>query len=98
LPEPEDEEEFYHVDLIGLEVVTVDGAPFGRVMAIEDFGAGEVVEIARSGAPAVTAPFTRACFPTVDLKAGRLVIDPPEGLLDEPEPEASAGTDRRRHG
>jgi 16S rRNA processing protein RimM len=93
LPAPEDEEEFYLVDLIGLEVITVDGEPFGRVTAIEDYGAGEVVEIARPGAPGVAAPFTRACFPTVDLKAGSMVIDPPEGLFDEP-----AAGDARRHG
>jgi 16S rRNA processing protein RimM len=96
LPEPEDEEEYYLVDLIGLAVETVDGSPFGRVVAIEDYGAGDVVEIALAGkAGTVAAPFTRACFPVVDIAGGRLVIDPPPGLLDRPEP-APAG--RRRHG
>lgn len=87
LPESDDEDEFYHVDLIGLAVVTVDGEPFGTVASIDDFGAGDVVEIARGAADepsnSVFAPFTRACFPTVDIAAGRLVIDPPAGLLDE---------------
>lgn len=101
LPEPADDEEFYHVDLIGLDVVTVAGEPFGRVVAVADHGAGDVVEIARPGevAASVAAPFTRACFPVVDLTAGRLVIDPPPGLLDEPDAGDDAGVRQgQRHG
>ena len=82
LPQP-DAEEFYHADLIGLEAVLGDGTPIGRVRAIHDFGAGDTLELARPGAPPVMVPFTRAVVPSVELAAGRLVLDPPPGLLDE---------------
>lgn len=67
------DDEFYHADLIGLEVVDTGGAVLGRVRAIHDFGAGDVIEIA--GANELMLPFTRAVVPTVDLSAGRLVAD-----------------------
>ena len=76
-------EEYYHADLIGLEAVLADGTPVGRVRAIHDFGAGDTLELTRPGAPPVMVPFTRAVVPSVELAAGRLVLDPPPGLLDE---------------
>jgi len=82
LPQTEDEE-YYHADLIGLEAVLGDGTPVGQVRAIHDFGAGDTLELARPGAPPVMVPFTRAVVPSVELGAGRLVLDPPPGLLDE---------------
>jgi 16S rRNA processing protein RimM len=85
LPETE-AEEYYHVDLIGLEAVLGDGTPVGRVRAIYDFGAGDTLELVRPGAPPVLVPFTRAVVPTVELDAGRLVLDPPPGLLSDGEP------------
>jgi 16S rRNA processing protein RimM len=84
LPQTEDEE-YYHADLIGLEAVLGDGTPVGQVRAIHDFGAGDTLELARPGAPALMVPFTRAVVPKVELAAGRLVLDPPPGLLDESE-------------
>jgi 16S rRNA processing protein RimM len=79
---PAGEEEYYHADLIGLEAVLIGGAPLGRVCAVYDFGAGDTLEIARPQGPPVVVPFTRSVVPVVDLAAGRLVIDPPPGLLD----------------
>jgi 16S rRNA processing protein RimM len=80
---PPDEEEYYHADLIGLEAVFLDGSPFGRVRAVHDFGAGDSLEVTRAdGGGTVLVPFTRAAVPVVDVAAGRLVIDPPQGLLD----------------
>lgn len=76
------DDEFYHSDLIGLEVVDTGGAPVGRVRAVQDFGAGDILEIARPGGGEAMLPFTRAVVPTVDLEAGRIVVDPPEGALD----------------
>jgi 16S rRNA processing protein RimM len=76
-------EEYYHADLIGLEAVLGDGTPVGRVRAVHDFGAGDTLELARPGAPPIMVPFTRAVVPIVELAAGRLVLDPPPGLLDE---------------
>lgn len=82
LPAPE-EDEFYHADLIGLAVETTDGIPFGTVRALHDFGAGDVIEIVPVGAGTpVVLPFTREVVPVVDLAAGRIVVDPPKGLLD----------------
>jgi 16S rRNA processing protein RimM len=78
-------EEYYHADLIGLEAVLGDGTLVGRVRAIHDFGAGDTLELARPGAPPLMVPFTRAVVPNVELAAGRLVLDPPPGLLDENE-------------
>jgi 16S rRNA processing protein RimM len=76
-------DEYYHADLIGLEVVLPDGARLGTVRAVHDFGAGDTLEIARASGPPVMVPFTRAVVPVVDLDAGRLVVDPPPGLLEE---------------
>jgi 16S rRNA processing protein RimM len=99
LPTPQ-AEEYYHADLVGLAAVLTDGTPVGQVRAIHDFGAGDVIEIARPAAPPALVPFTRAVVPSVDLAAGKLVIDPPPGLIDavaeEPAPgkvggEAEAG-------
>jgi len=81
LPQPEPEE-YYHADLIGLDVVLGDGTPVGRVRAVHDFGAGDTLEIERSAAPPVMVPFTRAVVPAVEVEAGRLVIAPPPGLLE----------------
>ncbi len=81
LPQTETEE-YYHADLIGLEAVLGDGTPVGRVRAIHDFGAGDTLELARPDAPPIMVPFTRAVVPNVELAAGRLVLDPPPGLLD----------------
>lgn len=82
LPPPEDEE-YYHVDLIGLAAMLADGTELGRVHAIHDFGAGDSLEIERNGAAPLVVPFTRAVVPVVEIGAGRLVIDLPEGLLDD---------------
>jgi 16S rRNA processing protein RimM len=85
LPHPE-AEEYYHADLIGLEAVLSDGTPVGRVRAVHDFGAGDTLELARISAPPIMVPFTRAIVPIVELAEGRLVLDPPPGLLDDGEP------------
>lgn len=70
-------DEFYHADLIGLAVVDTGGAELGRVRAVLDHGAGDILEIARPGAPELLVPFTHAAVPTVDLAARRIVVDPP---------------------
>jgi 16S rRNA processing protein RimM len=79
-------DEYYHADLIGLEAVLGDGTIVGRVQAIYDFGAGDTLELGRAGAPPVMVPFTRAVVPIVELAEGRLVLDPPPGLLDDLRP------------
>jgi 16S rRNA processing protein RimM len=79
---PPDEEEYYHADLIGLAATLANGTQLGEVCAVHDFGAGDTLEIVRSAGPPLMVPFTRAVVPTVDIAAGRLVIDPPPGLLE----------------
>ena len=69
-----DEDEYYHADLIGLAAVTTSDQPLGRVLAIHDFGAGTIIEIAPPHGPTMLLPFTNAVVPTVDLAAGRVVI------------------------
>ena len=80
LPAP-GQDEFYHADLIGLEAVLPDDTTLGRVRAVHDFGAGDTLEIDRPAGQPVVVPFTRAVVPVVDIAGGRLVIDPPPGLL-----------------
>ena len=87
LPET-DEDEYYHADLIGLAAVTADDAPIGRVIAIHNFGAGDIIEIAPPHGSTMLLPFTNAVVPTVDLAGGRVVIELPEEV-DGDEPEAS---------
>ena len=82
LPEPEDEE-WYHVDLIGLAVQNTQGGEIGTVAAVHDHGAGDLLEIRLAGGSRTAlVPFTREVVPIVEIAVGRLVIDPPEGLLD----------------
>jgi 16S rRNA processing protein RimM len=90
---PPDEEEFYRADLIGLEAVTPDGAPLGRIVAVEDYGAGDVIELRLAEGGSVLVPFTQAVVPVVDIAAGRVVIDPPPGLL-APVGDEKEGGDR----
>lgn len=82
LPElPEDE--FYNADLIDLLVFDTGGKELGRVTAILNHGAGDLLEIGlRDSRPGILLPLTRANVPTIDLTNGRIVIDPPDGLFD----------------
>lgn len=88
LPEAEDGETFYHADLIGLAAVTKDGAHFGEIVAVHNFGAGDILEIRRGG-ETLMLPFTETAVPQIDIAAGNIVVDPPaeivarEGAEDE---------------
>jgi 16S rRNA processing protein RimM len=76
LPEPDDDE-YYHADLIGLAAETAAGEPLGRVLAIHNFGAGDIIEIAPPSGCTMLLPFTNAVVPTIDIKNGRVVIELP---------------------
>jgi 16S rRNA processing protein RimM len=83
LPEP-DPDEFYFADLVGLAAERLDGTPLGEVIAVHNYGAGDVIEVQLAGSlETILVPFTRQAVPQVDVAARRLVIDPPEGLFDE---------------
>jgi 16S rRNA processing protein RimM len=81
------EGEVYVTDLIGLVPRLVDGANFGRVVAVQDFGGGNLLEVEKPDRIRVFIPFTMAAVPELDVAAGRLVIDPPAGLFDPVEPD-----------
>ena len=72
-----DEDEYYHTDLIGLVAVNAAGEPLGRVLAIHNFGAGDIIEIAPPHGATMLLPFTNAVAPMVDLAGGRVVIELP---------------------
>jgi 16S rRNA processing protein RimM len=82
LPVPE-KEEYYHADLIGLAAMTLDGAEIGTVIGVPNYGAGDLIEIARKKGNPLLIPFTRANVPEIDVAARRLIVDPPPGLLDQ---------------
>lgn len=75
LPQTEDEDTFYHADLIGLRVENEAGEAIGTVTALHDFGAGDVLEYAPAGAArTLMVPFTRLAVPVVDVAGGRIVL------------------------
>ncbi|GAB3156778.1 ribosome maturation factor RimM [Amycolatopsis sp. NPDC004378] len=81
LPPTGDPEEFYDHELAGLRAELLDGAVVGKVVEVVHSPAGELLELDVDGR-AVLVPFVRAIVPTVDVAGGRVVLDPPEGLLD----------------
>ena len=82
-----DADEFYHADLIGLVAVAPDGRALGAVVAVPNFGAGDLLEIAPPGAASLLVPFTKAVVTEIDLAGGRIVVDAPEFAA----PAADAG-------
>lgn len=77
------DDEYYHADLEGLEVVDVGGVTLGHVKNVQNHGAGDLLEVHGPNLKtAVLLPFTLEAVPTVDLKAGRIITDPPLGLFD----------------
>ena len=84
-----DENEYYHADLIGLDAVNAANEPLGRVIAIHNFGAGDIIEIAPAHGATMLLPFTNAVVPSVDLAGGRVIIE----LPDEIEGDNSSSAD-----
>ncbi len=81
LPKLEDENEFYHADLVGLAAETPDGTVLGRVIALQNFGAGDMVEIGpEEGGETLFVPFTLEAVPDVSLELGRIVVVRPEEI------------------
>jgi 16S rRNA processing protein RimM len=81
LPELDDPDSFYDHQLVGLAAVLPDGSPLGEVTGVRHEGT-ELLVIRRLEGPELLVPFVSAMVPTVDLANGRLVVDPPEGLLE----------------
>ncbi len=78
LPEPEDEEEFYNADLIGLRVEDDSGAVLGSVKAMHNFGGGDLLEVLPDVGKSWLLPFTKQVVPVVDLAGNRVVVELPE--------------------
>jgi 16S rRNA processing protein RimM len=89
LPEP-DEDEFYYSDLIGMQVKTVDGKNAGKVIAVHDFGAGDLLEIKPKEGGSFYHPFTKEATPKVDMKARRVIVKIEEAVNGK-DPNAGQG-------
>jgi 16S rRNA processing protein RimM len=85
-------DEYYHADLIGLAAQDREGNPLGTVIAVHNFGAGDLLEVAPARGETLLLPFTTAVAPEVDIASGRIVIDLPAEI------EADAELQRRREG
>jgi 16S rRNA processing protein RimM len=78
LPKPEEPDEYYHADLIGLSVVDREGRKLGTVVAVHNFGAGDLIEMnPEAGGKTELLPFDELHVPVVDIAAGKLVAVPP---------------------
>ncbi|MDH4983445.1 ribosome maturation factor RimM [Hyphomicrobium sp. D-2] len=88
LPEAE-AGEYYHTDLIGLRVEDASGAALGKVVSVQNYGAGDLLEIRLDGV-AITelVPFTDTFVPTVDVAGGRVVVEVPVASVDDAEDAA----------
>ena len=77
------DDEYYHSDLIGLTVFDTGGTEIGKVTAVHDHGAGDLLDIRlKSSGKSALLPFTQDAVPTVDLSTARIIIDPPDGVLE----------------
>jgi 16S rRNA processing protein RimM len=75
LPPIEDDDTYYYADLVGLAAVAPKGETIGTVLALHNFGAGDVIEIQpAAGGATLMLPFTEAIVPEVDVKGGRIVV------------------------
>ena len=87
-----DDDEYYHADLIGLAAQTIAGEPLGRVIAMHNFGAGDIIEIAPPAGSTLLLPFTNAVVPTVDIAGGRVLIELPAEIEgDRPDDDDGQG-------
>lgn len=90
LPAPTEPDDYYCADLVGLTVIDMAGREIGQVQGVQDFGAGDLLEVRLAGngqeaRNTIFLPFTQDVVPEVDLPAGSLMVDPPDGLLPEAE-------------
>ena len=90
LPEPE-EDEYYLADLIGLTVETQAGELLGKVKLVQDFGAGDLLEIQPKVGASWWLPFTREAVPEVRIADGKIIANPPTMIEDEPTMPDDAG-------
>ncbi|MGF7008264.1 ribosome maturation factor RimM [Aminobacter sp. BE322] len=88
LPDDAADGEFYHTDLMGLAVRDETGATVGKVIAVQNFGGGDILDIHYQGRKGVLIPFTEAAVPVVDIAGGFVGIDTvAAGLVDSDDDE-----------
>ena len=80
---PVEEDEFYYADLVGLKVFLESNKFYGEVKSVQEYGAGDVLEIIRENGQTDLLPFTLEIFPKIEIKANRLVIAPPKTIEAE---------------
>ena len=89
LPDDGEEDEFYHADLIGLEVRDEADAVLGKVVAVHNFGGGDILDVTLAGRKGVLVPFTQAAVPAVSIAEGFVRVDPvAAGLVEDEDGEA----------
>ena len=88
LPKTEDEDEYYHADLVGLAVVDETDTECGTVIALYNFGAGDVIDIRRPAGHTLLLPFTAEAVPMIDVSAGRIVVSSAAVAMAEAAPES----------
>lgn len=98
LPAEDDEDDFYHADLIGLAVCDDTGATIGKIVAVQNFGGGDILDLTLGGRKGVLIPFSKAAVPEVSVAGGYIRIDPvAAGLVEdedgdgEPDEETAPG-------
>lgn len=92
LPDDGEEDEFYHADLIGLEVRDETGA-IGRVVAVHNFGGGDILDVTLAGGKGVLIPFTQAAVPDVAIAQGFVRVDAVAAGLVGDDDEDAPGRD-----
>lgn len=84
LPEEREENSWYQADLVGLVAINADGAALGQVVAVQNYGAGDLLELRpATGGKTVLVPFTEAIVPEIDIQAGWMLMLPPDGLFED---------------
>ena len=99
LPPIEEEETYYHADLVGLAVEDASGRRIGRVREVQNFGAGDMLEVEGEAGESLLFAFTREAVPVVDIAGGKVIVAPPEEIEAEPpEGGGNAGSDTGQTG
>jgi 16S rRNA processing protein RimM len=95
LPNTDDEDDFYYADLISLDAVEVDGGQLGKILAVHNFGAGDMLELRLISGKSVYVPFTKAAVPSVSLNQGTITIDAAAAGLINPDESPEQGEDQK---
>jgi len=90
-----DEDEFLYSDLVGLKALGTDGSVIGTVKGVANYGAGDLLDIARPGQGSLLVPFTKAAVPEVDIGKGQVVVEPPAYAEDDEGEEPGENPGRR---